>query len=135
MRREPRVRPLIPALGVLAALMGAGGVALAAAAVHSDGGEMARTAAYFLLLHAAALLGVTACARAFIADARIARALLLVGAGLGIGAIIFSADLANRAFAGARLFPMAAPTGGSLMILGWVALALVFAFATLEGRD
>jgi uncharacterized membrane protein YgdD (TMEM256/DUF423 family) len=126
---------LIPALGVLAALMGAGGVALAAAAVHEDGGEMARTAAYFLLLHAAALLGVTACARAFIADARIAGALLLVGAGLGIGAIIFSIDLASRAFAGARLFPMAAPVGGSLMILGWVALALVFAFATLDGRD
>jgi uncharacterized membrane protein YgdD (TMEM256/DUF423 family) len=126
---------LIPALGVMAALMGASGVALAAAAAHADGGEMARTAAYFLLLHAAALLGATGCARAFIADARIARALLLVGAGLGIGAIIFSADLASRAFAGARLFPMAAPAGGSLMILGWVALALVFAFATLEGRD
>ena len=126
---------LIPALGVLAALMGAGGVALAASAVHSDGGELARTAAYFLLLHAAALLGATAGARAFIADARIARALLLVGAALGIGAVIFSADLASRAFAGARLFPMAAPAGGSLMILGWLALALVFAFATLEGGD
>ena len=126
---------LIPALGVLAALMGAAGVALAAAAVHEEGGEMARTAAYFLLLHAAALLGATAGARAFIADARIARALLLVGAALGIGATLFSVDLASRAFAGARLFPMAAPVGGSLIILGWLALALVFAFATLDGRD
>ena len=102
---------------------------LAAAAAHADGGEMARTAAYFLMLHGAALLGLTACARAFAADIRFARALVLVGAGLGLGAIIFSADLANRAFAGERLFPMAAPAGGSLMILGWLALAALFAFA------
>lgn len=120
---------LIAALGALSALMGAGGVTLAAAAAHADGGEMARTAAYFLMLHGAALLGLTACARAFAADIGFARALLLVGSGLGLGAIIFSADLAYRAFAGGRLFPMAAPTGGSLMILGWLALAALFAFA------
>jgi uncharacterized membrane protein YgdD (TMEM256/DUF423 family) len=28
-----------------------------------------------------------------------------------------------RAFAGHRLFPMAAPTGGMLLILGWLVLA------------
>jgi uncharacterized membrane protein YgdD (TMEM256/DUF423 family) len=132
MRREPHVQRLIPALGAFSALMGAGGVALAAAAAHADGGEMARTAAYFLMLHGAALLGVTACARAFIVDIRFARRLLLIGAGLGLGAIVFSADLASRAFAGARLFPMAAPAGGSLMILGWLALAALFAFAALR---
>ncbi|WP_158814288.1 DUF423 domain-containing protein [Methylocapsa sp. S129] len=116
----------IPALGALSAVMGAGGVALAAAATHTGGGEMGQTAAYFLVLHAAALLGLTACARAYAADAAFARALLIDGAGLGLGTIVFSADLATRAFTGARLFPMAAPIGGSLMILGWLALALVF---------
>jgi uncharacterized membrane protein YgdD (TMEM256/DUF423 family) len=114
--------------------MGAGGVALAAAATHAGGDEIGRTAAYFLVLHAAALLGVTACAGAFTANAAFARALILVGAGLALGAIIFSADLATRAFSGARLFPMAAPIGGSLMILGWLALAAVFIFAAVRRR-
>jgi uncharacterized membrane protein YgdD (TMEM256/DUF423 family) len=116
-------------LGVLAALMGAAGVALAAAATHEAGGTMGQTAAYFLILHAAALLGATACAAG---DARLARALLVVGAGLGLGAIVFSADLASRAFSGARLFPMAAPIGGSLMILFWLALAGVFVWGAVR---
>ena len=124
----------ISALGALSALMGAGGVALAAAATHAGGGEMGRTAAYFLILHAATLLGLTACARAFVADAAFAGALLLVGADLGLGAIVFGADLAERAFTGSRLFPMAAPAGGSLMILGWLALAAVFVFAAARRR-
>ena len=47
-------------LAVLAALMGACGVALAAAAAHVDGGEFARTASLFLILHAAALIAVSA---------------------------------------------------------------------------
>ena len=116
----------IPALGALSALMGAAGVALAAAATHSGGGEIGQTAAYFLILHAAALLGLTACARAYGADLAFARALLLAGACLGLGTIIFSGELAVLAFTGARLIPMAAPIGGSLMILGWLALAGVF---------
>ncbi len=125
---------LVPALGVLSALMGAAGVALAAAATHAGGGEMGQTAAYFLILHAAALLGLTACARAFGADAAFARALLCVGAALALGAVIFAADLAARAFSDGRLFPMAAPIGGSLMILGWLALAAVFVFGAARGR-
>ena len=123
----------VPALGALSALMGAGGVALAAAATHTGGGQLGQTAATFLILHAAALLGLTACIRAF-AEAAFVRALLLAGAGLGLGTIIFSADLAARAFAGARLFPMAAPIGGSLMILGWLALAAVFIFGAATRR-
>ena len=38
------------------------------------------------------------------------------------------ADLTARAFLGARLFPFAAPIGGSLTILSWLAVAIVFAF-------
>ena len=42
--------PLI--LAGVAALMGAAGVALAAAGVHANGGELAERGALFLLLHA-----------------------------------------------------------------------------------
>jgi uncharacterized membrane protein YgdD (TMEM256/DUF423 family) len=118
-------------LGALAALMGAGGVALAAAAAHKDGGDVARTAAYFLILHAAALLALTACTAVFSARRALAGACLAVGAALAVGTLIFSADLANRAFEGSRLFPMAAPIGGSLMILAWLALAVVFVLSAV----
>lgn len=122
------------ALGALAALMGAAGVMLAAAATHRSGGENGQTAAYFLILHAAALLGVAACARAYAEAVVLARALAIAGAGLGLGTILFSADLASRAFSGARLFLFAAPIGGSLMILAWVTLAAAFAVgATRRG--
>ena len=108
-------------LAVLAALMGASGVALAAAAVHIDGGEFARTASLFLMLHAAALIAVSA--------HRAGARPTLAGLAVAAGAILFSADLSTRAFFGARLFPFAAPIGGTLMILGWLALALAFGFA------
>jgi uncharacterized membrane protein YgdD (TMEM256/DUF423 family) len=118
---------MVPALGVVAALMGACGVALAAVSTHGGGGENGQTAATFLILHGAALLGVTAWARAYADVVALSRALVIAGGGLGLGTIVFSADLAHRAFAGARLFPFAAPIGGSLMILAWVALAAIFA--------
>jgi uncharacterized membrane protein YgdD (TMEM256/DUF423 family) len=112
-------------LACVAALLGAAGVALAAASTHADGGELGRTAAQFLVLHAAALLGVSAHAR--VAERRIAVALSGAGAALALGTILFSADLTMRAFAAARLFPFAAPIGGSLMILSWIAMGVVFA--------
>ena len=112
-------------LALVAALMGAGGVALAAASTHAGGGDLGRTSAQFLILHAAALLGAAALARA--STPRRAGRLLVAGSGLALGTLLFSADLAQRAFAGAKLFPFAAPMGGSLMILSWLALAAVFA--------
>ncbi len=114
--------PLV--LASVAALMGAAGVALAALAAHRDGGDLGRTAALFLLLHAAACLGIAAHAR--LAPSR---ALVVVGFVLAAGASLFSADLASTAFAGGRLFPFAAPTGGSTMIIAWAALAVTFALA------
>jgi len=114
--------PLV--LAALAALMGGAGVGLAAAAAHVEGGELGRTAALFLILHAAAALAIGAHAR--VAPSR---ALVAVGFVMEAGAALFAGDLASRAFAGARLFPFAAPLGGSTMILGWFALAAVFATA------
>jgi uncharacterized membrane protein YgdD (TMEM256/DUF423 family) len=53
--------------------------------------------------------------------------LVAAGAALALGTLLFAGDLSSRAFAGGKLFPFAAPAGGSLMILAWIALALVFA--------
>jgi uncharacterized membrane protein YgdD (TMEM256/DUF423 family) len=41
-----------------------------------------------------------------------------------IGLLVFAGDLVMRHYAGARLFPMAAPIGGGLLILGWLIVAL-----------
>ena len=48
---------------------------------------------------------------------------LLAGSLLALGAILFGGDIALRALAGIRLFPMAAPAGGMILIAGWLALA------------
>jgi uncharacterized membrane protein YgdD (TMEM256/DUF423 family) len=39
------------------------------------------------------------------------------------GGSLFAGDVSMRAFAGHRMFPMAAPTGGTLLILSWLVLA------------
>ena len=115
--------PLV--LAALAALMGAAGVALAAASEHAAGGDLGRTAALFLLLHAAAALAIGSHAR--LAPSRV---LLVIGFVMEAGASLFAADLTVRAFTGARLFPFAAPLGGSTIILSWLALAVAFAAAS-----
>ena len=112
-------------LATLAAVLGAAGVELAAAAAHENGGDLGRTASLFLIMHAAAALAVAAHARRRSAD----RALLACGFLMEFGAALFAADLATRAFTGARLFPFAAPIGGSATIVSWVALAVAFGAA------
>jgi uncharacterized membrane protein YgdD (TMEM256/DUF423 family) len=47
---------------------------------------------------------------------------LIVLAAWVLGAVLFSGDIALRALAGERLFAMAAPTGGLILIGAWVAL-------------
>jgi uncharacterized membrane protein YgdD (TMEM256/DUF423 family) len=121
---EPKMNRAPFLLAGVAALMGGAGVALAAAGVHANGGELAQRGALFLLLHAVAGLAIAAHAR--IAGAS-ARALLIVGFVMEAGAILFSAELAMHVFTGERIFPFAAPLGGTTMILAWLALAVVFA--------
>jgi uncharacterized membrane protein YgdD (TMEM256/DUF423 family) len=116
--------PLV--LAGVAALMGAAGVGLAAAGVHENGGELAERGALFLLLHAAVALAIAAHARMATASAR---ALVAVGFVMEAGAVLFSGELAVRAFTGERIFPFAAPIGGSTMMISWLALAIVFAAA------
>jgi uncharacterized membrane protein YgdD (TMEM256/DUF423 family) len=121
MKRSPLV------LAGVAALMGAAGVALAAAGVHANGGELAERGALFLLLHAAAALAIAAHARSAPASAR---ALVAVGFVMEASAILFSSELAMHVFTGERIFPFAAPIGGTTMLLAWIALAVVFAIAS-----
>ena len=111
---------------LLAALMGAVGVALWAASSH--GGEAnLQTAAQMLLIHAAAVIGLTATRKQNLVHDRLAS---LAASGLILGVTLFAADLWARARLGARLFPMAAPLGGTLTIVGWLTLAA----AALIGR-
>jgi uncharacterized membrane protein YgdD (TMEM256/DUF423 family) len=106
---------------LLAALMSAAGVALWAMAAHRAGGESLVTAAQFLLIHACAVLGLTACRKQGLIHGRIAS---VASALLILGTLLFSGDITARVLAGGRLFPMAAPAGGSLLILGWLAVGV-----------
>lgn len=104
----------------LAGLMGAGGVVLAAAGAHMAPGAGLDSAAYLLLFHAAAVLG----GAALMQQGALWRPLaLMVLAAWVLGSALFSGDIALRAFAGHRLFPMAAPSGGVILIAAWLALA------------
>ena len=102
------------ALLTLAGFMGAAGVAIAAAGAHAGGANLA-TAATFLLIHAATIsaLALHGAGRLF----------LLAASVLALGACLFAGDLAVRAWGAARLFPLAAPTGGIFMIVGWLCLS------------
>ena len=103
----------------LAGLMGAAGVVLAAAGAHGKPGVGLDSAGYLLLIHAAAVIAGVTAARSGL----VLRPLgLIVLWGLVIGASLFAADVASRAYLGNRLFPIAAPTGGVILIVSWLIL-------------
>lgn len=111
----------------LAGLMGAGGIILAAAGAHVAPGAELDSAAYMLLLHATAVIGGAALVQQGVLWRPLALAML---AAWVVGAILFSGDIALRAFTAHRLFPFAAPTGGFVLIAAWLGLA---AAALLRG--
>jgi uncharacterized membrane protein YgdD (TMEM256/DUF423 family) len=109
------------AAAALAGLTGASGIILAAIAAHGVSDQRLQTAANFMLLHAVATLAV--CGLSLATPRR--GGWFLGAAGLFLcGSLFFGGDLAVRALVGSRLFPMAAPLGGTLLILGWVFVAL-----------
>jgi uncharacterized membrane protein YgdD (TMEM256/DUF423 family) len=115
---------------VLAGLMGAAGITLAAAGAHAAPQVGLDSAAHMLLFHAVAVVAGVALVRQGV----LLRPLMLaVLAAWIIGATLFSADIALRAFAGHRLFAFAAPAGGIVLIAAWLGLA-VSAVATLLHR-
>jgi uncharacterized membrane protein YgdD (TMEM256/DUF423 family) len=114
----------------LAGLMGAGGIVLAAAGAHVAPGAGLDSAAYMLLFHATAVVG----GAALIQQGALWRPLgLIVLAAWVLGSILFSGDIALRAFAGYRLFRMAAPSGGFILIVAWLALAVAAIAAVTRG--
>jgi uncharacterized membrane protein YgdD (TMEM256/DUF423 family) len=108
----------------LAGLLGAAGVALAAASAHLAASAQApnlQLASGFLVFHALALLGVAALSHAG------ARWLAVAGALLAFGSICFSGGLVLVTIAGQGLAPLV-PVGGTALILGWIALAVSAVF-------
>ncbi|WP_454684458.1 DUF423 domain-containing protein [Ancylobacter moscoviensis] len=108
-------------LVLLAGLMGAAGVAAAAAGAHVSPDPNLATAASFLMLGAAAVIGACALAAARGQGWSFATA----GGGIiALGTLLFSGTLAGRVLWDVVLFPMAAPIGGTMLIVGWLVLGL-----------
>ena len=114
---------------LIAGLMGASGVILAAAAAHGKTGTGLDGAGYLLLFHAVAVLSGVALLQQGLLPRPLALGVL---SGWVLGSALFAGDIALRAFVGHRLFPMAAPTGGLILILAWIALAGVAILALVR---
>lgn len=106
---------------ILAGLMGALGVVFAAAAAHQPDATRLGSASSMLLFHASAVIGA-----AVLASLGVTHRYLGLAATYGfiLGTALFAGDLAMRQYAGHSLFTMAAPTGGTLLILSWLLLAV-----------
>jgi uncharacterized membrane protein YgdD (TMEM256/DUF423 family) len=109
----------------LAALMGADGVILAALSAHQADAARLAAASSMLLFHAPAVLAAVALAERGMVHVRIA---LAAAFGFVVASTLFAGDLTLRQFAGHSLFPMAAPTGGTLLIVSWLALVVAAAW-------
>jgi uncharacterized membrane protein YgdD (TMEM256/DUF423 family) len=116
---------LFRVLIVLAGVMGADGVVLAAASAHQPDATRLAAASSMLLFHATAVLAVAGLAERGVIHVRIG---IAAAFGFVIAAALFATDLSLRQYAGHSLFPMAAPTGGTLMIVSWLALAVAAAW-------
>jgi uncharacterized membrane protein YgdD (TMEM256/DUF423 family) len=121
MARPRSLRILI----ILAAVMGADGVVLAAAAAHQADAARLASASSMLLFHAPAVLAAVALSERGILDIRIG---LAAAWGFVVAAALFATDLTLRQYAGHSLFPFAAPAGGTLLIASWLLLAVAAAW-------
>jgi uncharacterized membrane protein YgdD (TMEM256/DUF423 family) len=110
---------------VLAGIMGADGVILAAASAHQADASRLGAASSMLLFHACAVLAAVALAERALIHSRIG---LAAAIGFVIAAGLFAGDLTLRQYAGHGLFPFAAPSGGTLLIASWLALAVAAAW-------
>jgi uncharacterized membrane protein YgdD (TMEM256/DUF423 family) len=119
---QPR---LFRILIILAGIMGADGVVLAAASAHQADATRLASASSMLLFHATAVLAAAALAERGVIHARIG---IAAAFGFVVAAGLFAGDLTLRQYAGHGLFPMAAPTGGTLLIVSWLALAVAAAW-------
>lgn len=95
----------------IAGVLGASGVAAAAASSHA-GAALLGPYSLIALTHAPAILAL--------ALAPLPRIFNWALIGLAAGAALFCADLAVRYFAGASPLPLLAPIGGMTLIGGWL---------------
>lgn len=109
----------------LAAIMGADGVILAAASAHQADASRLSAASSMLLFHACAVLATVALRERALVHARIG---MIAAFGFVAAAALFAGDLTLRQYAGHGLFPMAAPTGGTLLIASWLMLGVAAAW-------
>ncbi len=105
----------------LAGLMGAAGVGLAAASAHGTEASRLASASAMLLFHATAILACVALIERGLLHGGIGG---LAAFGFVLAAGLFATDLTLRQFAGHALFPYAAPTGGTLLIVSWLAVSV-----------
>ena len=106
---------------ICAGVMGTFGVILAAASAHQPDASRLASASSMLLFHAVAILGAVALTERGTLHPYIGLAATF---GFVIATSLFAGDLTMRQYVGHGLFPMAAPFGGTLLIVSWVALAV-----------
>ena len=121
MTRSSLFRVLI----ILAGIMGADGIILAAASAHQPDATRLASASSMLLFHAAAVMGLVALIERGIVHLQVG---VTAAFGFVIASTLFAGDLTIRQYAGHSLFPFAAPTGGTLLIASWLALAVAAAW-------
>lgn len=102
--------------GLSAGVAGAAGVATLAVGAHAFPGANLDMAGSILLFHAAALLALS--------SAQGTRLRGLAALLFFAGCLLFSGDLIFKAATTRSLFPLAAPSGGVALILGWLAIAI-----------
>lgn len=103
-------------LVIAGGLSGAVGVMAAAASSHGEDVRNLSAIAAICLAHGPALLALGLAGRG--------RVLLAGGLVLVLGTLVFAGDLGIRQWLGHGAFPGAAPLGGGVMILGWLAIVL-----------
>ena len=116
---------MIRAWLIAAALGGFLSVAAGAVAAHLPAGErsaeLLRTGAHYGMVHAAALIAVTAIAQS---RDRFGPALTVAGWSFAAGMLLFSLSLFALALTGRGWFGMITPFGGAGLLVGWAALAV-----------
>jgi uncharacterized membrane protein YgdD (TMEM256/DUF423 family) len=116
---------MIRAWLIAAALGGFLSVAAGAAAAHVAAGdraaELLRLGALYGMVHAAALIAVTAMAQS---RDRLGLTLTVAGWSFAAGILLFSLSLFALALTGREWLGMITPFGGTGLLVGWAALAL-----------
>ncbi len=115
---------MIRAWLLAAALGGFLSVAAGAAAAHFAAGdrvaELLRAGALYGMVHAAALIAVTAIAQS---PGRLGLALTIAGCSFAAGMLLFSLSLFALALTGREWLGVITPFGGAGLLVGWAALA------------